>query len=431
MDSIVWDTQKQTSLSLFAADERNLGRAGQSYKTAWSGDSRFVAMLQFQPGIRVFDIVEGKEILKRDFSARERLVRSNMSTHPFSWLREMDAPVWAGKSPQLVAALWSNLMENEAELKQPLEPSSGGDRSLSPARASVPAPSATSGSESVEDAGMVSTLAWRPDSKQIALLGTTGTIRIRDLATGKTVHRFDPKVTNGTAVGSIAWSPDGRFLATLGHENVQIIDIANRENAVRTIFTAHAGPMGRRLPSRGVSLAWSPDGKLLAALVPQDRPRVLLKVWEVTEGKEILSRPLVLTSRGTAGAASGGIAWSFDSRRLAVGVDELRVLDVTSGKQETSLATEPGADPFWTRDGLRLVARCDGRHGLSTTSGDHIGVWDAATGVELLTITGPAAQWELSPDCRSLASVISKIVPVATLTVKEDVCEGRKASLTR
>jgi hypothetical protein len=67
------------------------------------------------------------------------------------------------------------------------------------------------------------------------------------------------------------------------------------------------------------------------------------------------------------------------------------------------------------------------KHDLLTLNNDReeIRVWDAATGAEYLTIKGSAAQWDLSPDGRSLASVPSQN---GAMTVREDVCEGYKRS---
>jgi WD40 repeat protein/predicted Ser/Thr protein kinase len=248
-------------------------------------------------------------------------------------------------------------------------------------------------------------------------------------------------------VAAVAFSSDGRWLASLdGSGTVRVWETAGR----RAVFTRVVGPPV--VGGAGHLLAFSPDGKLLAAvdsaLAPKAEPGPgpglppapgAVRVWEVPGGRD------VFTLRGHAGGVAG-LAFSPDGTRLATvneGVlagpnlasrkGEVKVWDVTGGKE---LITLPGrGDVAFSSDGRRLAAlNADGRpqvwdlathqekfalpesaRGIAfspqgswlATAGPEVRVWDAATGGLLRTLgthkTGSAIV-AFSADGRLLAS---------------------------
>ena len=56
------------------------------------------------------------------------------------------------------------------------------------------------------------TLAFSPDTSQLACGSADDVVRIYSLSDGKVMHSFDPK-TGSAEFGSVAWSPDGSLLA--------------------------------------------------------------------------------------------------------------------------------------------------------------------------------------------------------------------------
>jgi WD40 repeat protein len=71
----------------------------------------------------------------------------------------------------------------------------------------------------------------------------------------------------------VVWSPDGSWLATAAREREVIWEVASGSGKL----------LGK---SNAVALAWSPDGRLMAAV---EYPGTL-RIWEVSTGAELLAR---------------------------------------------------------------------------------------------------------------------------------------------
>lgn len=110
-------------------------------------------------------------------------------------------------------------------------------------------------------------VAWRPDNKVFAVIGTKGTgdlkefsVLVYDAATLHPIQTLHVK-SLGSMIGTIAFSPDGKYLAA-GRGVITLWD-ANTWQPVRDIL----GPYVRGFVSEGVSrMAFSPDGASLAVL---------------------------------------------------------------------------------------------------------------------------------------------------------------------
>jgi serine/threonine protein kinase/WD40 repeat protein len=94
--------------------------------------------------------------------------------------------------------------------------------------------------------------AFRPDGKVLALMQPDGSVALCELGTGRDL----PPVPAGPGAENLAFHPGGQYLAvsSLAQQDIKVWDLA-------------AGKVVLRLPGeryRGGSLAWSPDGSLLA-----------------------------------------------------------------------------------------------------------------------------------------------------------------------
>jgi WD40 repeat protein len=99
-------------------------------------------------------------------------------------------------------------------------------------------------------------LAFSPDSSLLAI-GENNQISIFSTATGKALTTLDYKGTE-----DLAWSPDGRYLAACSTA-ISIYDV-NTKQAVMT-FGKVADPARQKV----VGLAWSPDGTGLVSSLEQ------------------------------------------------------------------------------------------------------------------------------------------------------------------
>lgn len=193
-------------------------------------------------------------------------------------------------------------------------------------------------------------------------------------------------------LGALAWSPDGRWLAAAGDDEVRVWDAAT--GALARSFAGHS--------RFTVRLDWSPDSSRVASASHDGTARV----WSVTGDAD----PLVLTSAAIAPGLLG-VAFDDTGTRVLAGnfaVDRAVVFDVSaSGSAEwvsVPVPEEPVTVQF-TADGDTLVtaAASGGAAFVDASTGE-------TTGAPAL-LDGPVvARLALSPDGTLLAESGADVV---------------------
>jgi WD40 repeat protein len=203
------------------------------------------------------------------------------------------------------------------------------------------------------------------DSKRLAVCsylndkgGREAVLRLFDLASGTETRQFPLGHEDG--YHSLAFSPDGKLLACGFSDRSFVLDTTT-------------GRVLYRLTGRPIGMAFSPDGKLLAASSGHR-----LRFWDAASGKELHDRP------GELGY-SPALAISPDGRLLASGDWMSQVVSVWDTRNGRLLHQLPvnGKDKRYVRnvafsgDGQTLVA---GRMEAA------LQFWGAATGKEQRTL---------------------------------------------
>lgn len=126
------------------------------------------------------------------------------------------------------------------------------------------------------------------------------------------VYELPPVVT------SIAYSPDGKMIAVAGYHEV-VLHKADGSAIVGRLIGAS---------ERIQSIAFSPDGKSLAVAGGNPARFGELQVWDVAKRKLKLSVPMTYDTLN-------GISWSPDGSKLAFGCNDntLRAVEAETGKQ--------------------------------------------------------------------------------------------------
>ncbi|HEY7428577.1 MAG TPA: WD40 repeat domain-containing protein, partial [Gemmataceae bacterium] len=193
------------------------------------------------------------------------------------------------------------------------------------------------------------------DGKRMISIGSDGSIRVGDRASGKEIGRIGDGKRSATAIDL---SSDGKLLATSVGEGIQLWDLATRQ-LVRSFargFVHHLAfsPDGTQLASSttndaavrlwnvangkelhsfhawslgGSKPSFSPDGRTLATSDSDGK----IPVWDLFSGKELrrLGQPL------KPGALLGALTFSPDGRVVAAGYSDrtVRLLEVATGKE--------------------------------------------------------------------------------------------------
>ncbi len=213
-------------------------------------------------------------------------------------------------------------------------------------------------------------LAFGPDKTLAGLSpqgGVDSSVRVWDLGTGKLLREID----NDEPFLSLAFSPDGALLALGTQGRVEVWDaVSGDEVRVLQVPENHTPFL----------LAFSPDGKALAT-VEMEAP--VVRLWEVTSGKERDTVRLVMNAAEAAGpravmggpravfvggvpmmAGAGGaltaLALAPDGRTLALGGSDqaVRLWDLAAGRELPPLVGHAGPVRAltFTPDGRRLVS---------------------------------------------------------------------------
>lgn len=246
--------------------------------------------------------------------------------------------------------------------------------------------------------GPVTDVSWSPDGMMLASVCSDKAVLVWDPHSGMLLRTLTGQ---GVGMRRVAFSPDGRILASSG--TGARAESGTAMGAEISLWDAHTGALLRTLPNHrflGLSLDFSPDGKLLAI----QRSDMALQLWDVHTGQ------LRGTLRGV-GRLPVSVAFSSDGRTLATGGHNRTVRLWDLGTRELK-----GMMVLSERDGQGTpLAFGDNGQALITCSPDGTLVyWDVTTfalcasldglGRLLAGHEGAVHSVMFSPDGKTLAS---------------------------
>ncbi|MBZ0189038.1 MAG: WD40 repeat domain-containing protein, partial [Candidatus Obscuribacterales bacterium] len=157
----------------------------------------------------------------------------------------------------------------------------------------------------------INVLVFSPDGMILASGGDNQYIKLWDVSSGRERHSLDK-----TNTSALAFTPDGKTLAGgTSDYSIKFWDVASgRDLSTSTPAPFEPGPLRGYTVFRGHSdtiwcLAFSPNGKLLASGSGDH----LIRLWNVTSGKQLRTFTCSGTVESVAFSADGKTLASVDS----------------------------------------------------------------------------------------------------------------------
>ena len=280
------------------------------------------------------------------------------------------------------------------------------------------------------DQSDINDLAFSADGSMLATTGDDGSLRVWDPDSGEL--RFEHRGASNGAVWGPSFSGDGSTVAAswMDEAVIRVIDVTTAEvigeysaEVTACVTLSHDGnrvafgtddgsvqvlevssgevALMLEAPTAGATtcLRYSPDGRYIAAGGRDDH---VTRIWDATTGSRI-------GEIGASDSSPRALAWSADSRQLALGTDDgtIEVWTITSGgaQHTVSLTAQD------TQNGIQGVTFSP--DGSRVASGD-VGVasmivWDVAPlgggeWANAMTLPAPTGRIVATPDDRVVAA---------------------------
>jgi WD40 repeat protein len=182
-------------------------------------------------------------------------------------------------------------------------------------------------------------------------------VRVFDVTTGRVVHRLEQPDFEPFRHYSLAFSPNGKLLAAYGGTN---------DRSAVNLWDPATGKFVKRLDGGGTP-AFSPDSSLLVAGS---------QVWDLAADKELSANPEAHTAP-VERLVTGG-----KDLVITTGTDnDIRIWDAATGKQRLRIS-----QPGW----IRNIALSPDATKLASSSlrDDAVSIWDVASGKRIYRLAG-------------------------------------------
>lgn len=306
IDTVRWSPASTRIASVGADNTVRIWTATSRSPETWFETAGWVWSVGWNSDGSALVAAADSEVIVRDNSGRVRKIASpNGQFYGGAWASTpLYAVIDTKRAMVIDGTTWSTIMEQSLNVGRTLGVSIAPNGSLMAVAStdgvlvlSVPGGDIRYGIPALSPA-----VAFSPDSKVLAIAPAgTSQIHLIDSAGGKKIQVLEGN-SEGKATWALAWSPDGRSLAAGSDDAVaRIWNLSSPEQPM--LLNGHDGDV------KGI--AWNKTGDRLATASLDNTARI----WEVKSG-----RVLAVLSGHTSGVRS--VAWSPDGTKLATGAED-------------------------------------------------------------------------------------------------------------
>jgi len=210
----------------------------------------------------------------------------------------------------------------------------------------------------------IKAIAFSPDSRRLAIGNKDGAVDLWDATSGEAIRALGP---HEGGCCTVAFSPNGKLLASGGgSRGVRLWDLSSGKS-LRVLDWDHPSPKPSAEDWVVLSVAFSPDGKFLAAGSQQESSDEVVHVWEASSGKKL-----------------GGFLGGMGRAKSVSFSPDGSVLAAAGVKRGVMLWIVPSGKPLRKQaDGADSVCFSPDGRTLATGGASEVQFWDAETGKEL------------------------------------------------
>ncbi|WP_343234846.1 serine/threonine-protein kinase [Streptomyces sp. ICC4] len=249
----------------------------------------------------------------------------------------------------------------------------------------------------------VMSLAFSPDGHTLYSGGSDKTLRRWDLRTGRPMSVVASYDGEYDYVGSLAVSPDGATLAVGVGARAELVTVSTGR-AFATL-TGHGGSVN--------DIAFSPDGKILGSVASETGAKIWL--WATDTGRRLG------TLTGETKDHFNSVQFSPDGKTVAGAGPGVQVWDLATERLTATLTDpHPYVSTAAYHPGSAVIAGAGGAREPNTDdqTGKTVSLWDVSTGSVTRTLTGimPNSLGDtyisavaFSPDGKTLAASLNQV----------------------
>ena len=208
-------------------------------------------------------------------------------------------------------------------------------------------------------------IEFNPDGNNVLIGLQEGTLKLLNIMTDREINEF---VGHTSSVSSVVFNYDGRLLVSCSESNkvrtIKIWDVTNGKEIRTLTYTAK---------NSGTIVEFSPDGRQIVARIGQE-----IKIWDTSTGREIK------TISWLDGPWMPLVKYTQDGRQIIFHIgNDIKIINLSDGREIRTLTHNPHVGG----NIITAFALSNDKKLIVSASDREMKIWDIATGRKISELT--------------------------------------------